>query len=141
MDKWLKTGTLKRSASRTGIRTTDLAAMGITVDQQDDNYEVQRPTDWPVQTDGGMTEFSEHLRIDGIGGYDSRGYAKMKRLIKGYAREKRLRTPELDEQSSFGGQTQCEYVLGAPKEISHYSYAVLSRYIKLQFDIRRCAIS
>ncbi|GBN63335.1 hypothetical protein AVEN_47466-1 [Araneus ventricosus] len=49
MDKWLKTGTLKRSASRTGIRTTDLAAVGITVDQQDDNYEVQRPTDWPVQ--------------------------------------------------------------------------------------------
>ncbi|GBM82946.1 hypothetical protein AVEN_30710-1 [Araneus ventricosus] len=33
MDKWLKTGTLKRSASRTEIRTTDLAAMGITVDQ------------------------------------------------------------------------------------------------------------
>ncbi|GBM46101.1 hypothetical protein AVEN_236119-1 [Araneus ventricosus] len=23
--------------------------MMITVDQQDDNYEVQRPTDWPVQ--------------------------------------------------------------------------------------------
>ncbi|GBN10808.1 hypothetical protein AVEN_239883-1 [Araneus ventricosus] len=34
---------------RTGIRTTDLAAMGITVGQQDDNYEGQRPTDWPVQ--------------------------------------------------------------------------------------------
>ncbi|GBL79385.1 hypothetical protein AVEN_92574-1 [Araneus ventricosus] len=49
MDKWLKTGTLKRSASRTEIRTTDLAAMGITVDQKDDNHEVQRPTDWPVQ--------------------------------------------------------------------------------------------
>ncbi|GBM06228.1 Zinc finger BED domain-containing protein 5 [Araneus ventricosus] len=49
MDKWLKTGTLKRSASRTEIRTTDLAAMGITVDQQDDNHEVQRPTDWPIQ--------------------------------------------------------------------------------------------
>ncbi|GBM55350.1 Zinc finger BED domain-containing protein 5 [Araneus ventricosus] len=49
MDKWLKTGTLKRSASRTEIRTTDLAAMEITVDQQDDNYEVQKPTDWPVQ--------------------------------------------------------------------------------------------
>ncbi|GBL82577.1 hypothetical protein AVEN_263666-1 [Araneus ventricosus] len=46
MDKWLKTGTLKRSASRTEIRTTDLAAMEITVDQQDDNHEVQRPTDW-----------------------------------------------------------------------------------------------
>ncbi|GBO35358.1 Zinc finger BED domain-containing protein 5 [Araneus ventricosus] len=48
MDKWLKTGTLKRSASRTEIQTTDLAAMGITVDQQDDNHEVQRPTDWPI---------------------------------------------------------------------------------------------
>ncbi|GBO09330.1 hypothetical protein AVEN_106072-1 [Araneus ventricosus] len=48
MDKWLKTETLKRSASRTEIRTTDLAAMGITVDQKDDNHEVQRPTDWPV---------------------------------------------------------------------------------------------
>ncbi|GBM81414.1 hypothetical protein AVEN_207367-1, partial [Araneus ventricosus] len=46
MNKWLKTGTLKRSASRTEIRTTDLAAMEITVDQQDDNHEVQRPTDW-----------------------------------------------------------------------------------------------
>ncbi|GBM11027.1 hypothetical protein AVEN_251881-1, partial [Araneus ventricosus] len=30
MDKWLKTGTLKRSASRTEIRTTDLAAMETT---------------------------------------------------------------------------------------------------------------
>ncbi|GBL91559.1 hypothetical protein AVEN_23622-1 [Araneus ventricosus] len=49
MDKWLKTGTLKRSASRTEIRTTDLAAMGITVDQKDDNHEEQRPTDCPVQ--------------------------------------------------------------------------------------------
>ncbi|GBM32943.1 hypothetical protein AVEN_268862-1 [Araneus ventricosus] len=49
MDRWLKTGTLKRSVSRTEIRTTDLAAMEITVDQQDDNHEVQRPTDWPVQ--------------------------------------------------------------------------------------------
>ncbi|GBO05140.1 Zinc finger BED domain-containing protein 5 [Araneus ventricosus] len=51
MDKWLKTGTLKRSAPRTEIRTTDLAAMEISVDQQDDNHEVQRPTDWPVQVD------------------------------------------------------------------------------------------
>ncbi|GBN34179.1 hypothetical protein AVEN_265570-1 [Araneus ventricosus] len=49
MDNWLKTGTLKKSASRTEIRTTDLAAMEITVDQQDDNHEVQRPTDWPFQ--------------------------------------------------------------------------------------------
>ncbi|GBN01054.1 hypothetical protein AVEN_271477-1 [Araneus ventricosus] len=49
MDKWLKIGTLKRLASRIKIRTTDLAAMVITVDQQDDNHEVQRPTDWPVQ--------------------------------------------------------------------------------------------
>ncbi|GBO38765.1 hypothetical protein AVEN_160235-1 [Araneus ventricosus] len=49
MDKWLKTGTLKRSASRTEIRTTDLTAMEITVDQQDDNHEVQMPTDYPVQ--------------------------------------------------------------------------------------------
>ncbi|GBM88789.1 hypothetical protein AVEN_269431-1, partial [Araneus ventricosus] len=51
MDKWLKTATLqrKRSASRTEIRTTDLAAMEITVDQQDDKHEVQRPTYWPVQ--------------------------------------------------------------------------------------------
>ncbi|GBM71258.1 hypothetical protein AVEN_219713-1 [Araneus ventricosus] len=46
MDKWLKTGT--RSASRTEIRTTDLAAMEIIVDQQDDNNELQRPTG-PVQ--------------------------------------------------------------------------------------------
>ncbi|GBM36163.1 hypothetical protein AVEN_250795-1, partial [Araneus ventricosus] len=38
-----------RSASRTEIRTTDLAALEITVDHQDDNHEVQRPTDWPVQ--------------------------------------------------------------------------------------------
>ncbi|GBL90502.1 hypothetical protein AVEN_179426-1 [Araneus ventricosus] len=42
-------GTLKRSASRTEIRTSDLAAMEITVDHQDDNQEVQRKTDWPVQ--------------------------------------------------------------------------------------------
>ncbi|GBL93772.1 Zinc finger BED domain-containing protein 5 [Araneus ventricosus] len=49
MYKWLKTGTLKRSASRTEIRTTDLAAMEITGDQQDDNHEFQRATDWPVQ--------------------------------------------------------------------------------------------
>ncbi|GBM89250.1 hypothetical protein AVEN_73537-1 [Araneus ventricosus] len=34
-----------RSVSRTEIRTTDLAAMEITVDHQDDNYEVQRSTD------------------------------------------------------------------------------------------------
>ncbi|GBM95417.1 hypothetical protein AVEN_79322-1 [Araneus ventricosus] len=40
-----------RSASRTEIRTPDLAAMEITVDHQDDNHEVQRPTDWPVQPD------------------------------------------------------------------------------------------
>ncbi|GBL87125.1 hypothetical protein AVEN_218808-1 [Araneus ventricosus] len=49
MDKWLKTGTHKRSTSRTEIRTTDLAAMEITVDQQDDNREGQRPTNWSVQ--------------------------------------------------------------------------------------------
>ncbi|GBL82304.1 hypothetical protein AVEN_252471-1 [Araneus ventricosus] len=49
MDQWLKTGTLKRSASRTEIRTTDFAAMEITVNQQDLNHEVQRPTDWLVQ--------------------------------------------------------------------------------------------
>ncbi|GBM78539.1 hypothetical protein AVEN_244620-1 [Araneus ventricosus] len=47
MDKWLKTGT--RLASRTEIRTTDLAAMETTVDQQDDNHDLQRPTDLPVQ--------------------------------------------------------------------------------------------
>ncbi|GBO15789.1 Zinc finger BED domain-containing protein 5 [Araneus ventricosus] len=51
MDKLLKTGTLKRSASRNEIRTTDLAAMEITVDKQDDNHELQRTTDWPVQVD------------------------------------------------------------------------------------------
>ncbi|GBM30146.1 hypothetical protein AVEN_78535-1 [Araneus ventricosus] len=50
MDKWLKTETLKRSASRTEIRTT--AAMEITVDQKDDNHEVQMLTDWPVQKKG-----------------------------------------------------------------------------------------
>ncbi|GBO32149.1 hypothetical protein AVEN_42072-1, partial [Araneus ventricosus] len=50
MDMCLKTGTLKRLASRTEIRSTDLVAMEIhTVDQQDDNHEVQSPTDWPVQ--------------------------------------------------------------------------------------------
>ncbi|GBN48230.1 hypothetical protein AVEN_39596-1 [Araneus ventricosus] len=49
MDKWLKTGT--RSASRTEILTTDLAAMETTVDQQDDNHELQRSTDCPVQVD------------------------------------------------------------------------------------------
>ncbi|GBO13871.1 hypothetical protein AVEN_246199-1 [Araneus ventricosus] len=38
-----------RSASRTEIRTTDLAAMEITVDYQDDNHEVQMPSDWPAQ--------------------------------------------------------------------------------------------
>ncbi|GBL95068.1 hypothetical protein AVEN_188813-1 [Araneus ventricosus] len=38
-----------RSASRTEIRTADLAAMEITVYHQDDNHEVKRPTDWPVQ--------------------------------------------------------------------------------------------
>ncbi|GBL98005.1 hypothetical protein AVEN_126896-2 [Araneus ventricosus] len=38
-----------RSASRTEIRTTDLAAMEITVDHQDDNHEVHMPTVWPVQ--------------------------------------------------------------------------------------------
>ncbi|GBM87023.1 hypothetical protein AVEN_40605-1 [Araneus ventricosus] len=48
-DKWLKTGTLKRWVSRTEIRNTGLAAMETTVDQQDDNHEVQRLTDWPVQ--------------------------------------------------------------------------------------------
>ncbi|GBM20923.1 hypothetical protein AVEN_253724-1 [Araneus ventricosus] len=52
MEKWLKTGTLKRSASRAEIRTTDLAAMEITVDQQDDNHEMQRPTEWPAQIRG-----------------------------------------------------------------------------------------
>ncbi|GBL92439.1 hypothetical protein AVEN_174722-1 [Araneus ventricosus] len=36
------------SASRTEIRTTDLAAMEITMDHQD-SHEVQRPIDWPVQ--------------------------------------------------------------------------------------------
>ncbi|GBL95495.1 hypothetical protein AVEN_54104-1 [Araneus ventricosus] len=51
MGKWLKTGTLERSASRNEILTTDLSAMEITVDQQDDNHEVQRPTDCPVQVD------------------------------------------------------------------------------------------
>ncbi|GBN63656.1 hypothetical protein AVEN_136237-1 [Araneus ventricosus] len=46
MGKFLKTRTLKRSASRTEIRSTNLAAMEITVDQQDDNHEVH---DWPVR--------------------------------------------------------------------------------------------
>ncbi|GBM77235.1 hypothetical protein AVEN_231247-1 [Araneus ventricosus] len=47
MDKWLITGIL--SASGTDIRISDLAAMEITVDHQDDNHELQRPTDWPFQ--------------------------------------------------------------------------------------------
>ncbi|GBM46322.1 hypothetical protein AVEN_195274-1 [Araneus ventricosus] len=51
MYKRFKTGTLTRSASRTEIRTTDLTAVEITVDQQDDNHEVQKPTDWPAQRD------------------------------------------------------------------------------------------
>ncbi|GBL93466.1 hypothetical protein AVEN_59669-1 [Araneus ventricosus] len=51
MDKRFKTGTLTRSASRTEIRTTDLTAIEITVDQQDDNHEVQKPTDWPAQVE------------------------------------------------------------------------------------------
>ncbi|GBN50622.1 hypothetical protein AVEN_201653-1 [Araneus ventricosus] len=57
MDKWMKTETLMISTSRTEIRTTDLAAMEITVDQQDDNHDhEQRPTDWPVQhLDGDIT--------------------------------------------------------------------------------------
>ncbi|GBL62494.1 hypothetical protein AVEN_45114-1, partial [Araneus ventricosus] len=38
-----------RSAPRTEIRTTNLAAVEITVDRQDVNHEVQRPTDWPFQ--------------------------------------------------------------------------------------------
>ncbi|GBN17036.1 hypothetical protein AVEN_129575-1 [Araneus ventricosus] len=38
-----------RSASRTEFLTTDLAAMEITVDHQDDNHEVKRQTEWPVQ--------------------------------------------------------------------------------------------
>ncbi|GBN42526.1 hypothetical protein AVEN_30417-1 [Araneus ventricosus] len=80
-----------RSASRTEIRTTDLKATEITVDHQDDNHEVERPTDWPVQTDD-----------CGGGGYDSKGYAKMKRLIKGYASEIRLRTPVLDHKRISG---------------------------------------
>ncbi|GBM83852.1 hypothetical protein AVEN_78929-1 [Araneus ventricosus] len=42
MDKCVKTGTLKRTATKTEIRNFDLAATEITVDQQ-------RPTDWPVQ--------------------------------------------------------------------------------------------
>ncbi|GBN26748.1 hypothetical protein AVEN_127522-1 [Araneus ventricosus] len=58
MDKWLKTGTIKRSTSRTEIRTTFLAAMEITVDQQDDNHEVQRPTDCRVQTPSGKLRLS-----------------------------------------------------------------------------------
>ncbi|GBL98776.1 SCAN domain-containing protein 3 [Araneus ventricosus] len=61
MYKWLKTGTLKRSASRSEIRTTDLAAMEITVDQQDDNHEVQRTTDWPVQTKFSSEAFARFI--------------------------------------------------------------------------------
>ncbi|GBM13234.1 hypothetical protein AVEN_214940-1 [Araneus ventricosus] len=34
---------------RSASRTTDLAAMEITVEHQDDNHEVQRLTNWPVQ--------------------------------------------------------------------------------------------
>ncbi|GBN95581.1 hypothetical protein AVEN_44780-1 [Araneus ventricosus] len=49
MDKRLKIGILKRSVSITEMRAADLAAMEITVDQQDDNHKVQRPTDWSVQ--------------------------------------------------------------------------------------------
>ncbi|GBN07729.1 hypothetical protein AVEN_251408-1 [Araneus ventricosus] len=64
MDKWLKTGTLRRSASRTEIRTNYLAAMEIAVDQQDDNHEVQRPTDWPVQIDfPPSVKTPQHLRV------------------------------------------------------------------------------
>ncbi|GBL97448.1 hypothetical protein AVEN_170545-2 [Araneus ventricosus] len=58
MDKWLKTGILRRSASRTEIRTIDLAAMEIIVYQQDDNHKVQRPTEWPVQNHSHLRDTS-----------------------------------------------------------------------------------
>ncbi|GBM66877.1 hypothetical protein AVEN_213369-1 [Araneus ventricosus] len=61
MEKWLKTGTLKRSESRTKIRTTDLAGMKITVNQQDDNHEVQRPTDCPVQVTKASQFYTEKI--------------------------------------------------------------------------------
>ncbi|GBL88502.1 hypothetical protein AVEN_159088-1 [Araneus ventricosus] len=66
MEKWLKTETLKRSASRTEIRTTDLAAMEITVDQQDDNHEVQRPTDWSAQLADGTATSSRDETISAV---------------------------------------------------------------------------
>ncbi|GBN82281.1 Zinc finger MYM-type protein 6 [Araneus ventricosus] len=64
MDKWLKTGTLMRAASRIEIRITDSAAMEITVDQQDDNHEVQRTTVWPVQADSTNTRLFRSLCED-----------------------------------------------------------------------------
>ncbi|GBM36882.1 hypothetical protein AVEN_82865-1 [Araneus ventricosus] len=35
--------------------------MEITVDQQDDNHEVQRPTDWPVQANSTNTRLFKSL--------------------------------------------------------------------------------
>ncbi|GBN00385.1 hypothetical protein AVEN_172894-1 [Araneus ventricosus] len=52
-----------RSASRTEIRTIDLAAMQITVNYQDDNHEVQRPTDWPVQVRNKIDLLKKELKI------------------------------------------------------------------------------
>ncbi|GBM47260.1 Twinkle protein, mitochondrial [Araneus ventricosus] len=49
-----------RSASRTEIRTTDLAATEITVDLQDDNHEVEWPTDWPVQDSKSIFKFADY---------------------------------------------------------------------------------
>ncbi|GBN50379.1 hypothetical protein AVEN_124458-1 [Araneus ventricosus] len=39
-------------------RTTDLAATEITVNHQDDNHEVERSTDWPVQELGHCSSWS-----------------------------------------------------------------------------------
>ncbi|GBN40056.1 hypothetical protein AVEN_88064-1 [Araneus ventricosus] len=52
-----------RSVSRTEIRTIDLVAMEITVDHQDGNHEVQRPTDWPVQVYNNPLHFVHAIRI------------------------------------------------------------------------------
>ncbi|GBM85689.1 hypothetical protein AVEN_273043-1 [Araneus ventricosus] len=49
-----------RSASRTEIRTTDLAAVEMTADHQD---EVQRPTDWPVQVRNEIDLLKKKLKI------------------------------------------------------------------------------
>ncbi|GBL81541.1 hypothetical protein AVEN_143789-1 [Araneus ventricosus] len=112
MDKWLKTGTLKRSASRTEIRTTDLAAMEITVDQQDDNHEVQMPTDYPVQHPPAHSWYRTEdpgATIDFKG--DKKDQTALARLSSGHL--KTLRFSSGDKK--FNICTKCNMIEATPK--------------------------